>query len=102
MRYLALTALALTAGCATVSAPNTSDARMTGTFDYVCDGQPVQVNFDNDNATATLSMGGNQTRMARQPSRAGFVYSSNGTSINGNQQRMQILSPSGTINCTMN
>jgi hypothetical protein len=100
VRALLIAATGLLAACATPSPPNTREARMTGTFDYICAGQPAQVTFDNDAGTATLVMAGQTTLMGRQATRSGWLYQNPSTTILGNETTMQISGPMGNITCT--
>ena len=94
--------LVLLAACSTTETTgNSLDARMTGTFDYLCAGQPVQVHFQNNRETAVLVMNGTQTELGRKPTSRGFIYQDGTTQISGNNQRMQIHGPMGQIDCVM-
>ena len=94
--------LVLLAACSTPqTTANTLDARMTGTFDYLCGSQPIQVRFDNDREVAVLMMNGQQTELAREATRTGFIYQDGTTHLSGNNQRLQIHGPMGQLNCVM-
>jgi hypothetical protein len=86
--------------CATPSAPNTRQARMTGQFDYLCGTEPATLTFDNAAGTATLQFRGEASVMGRQPTSSGWLYQNPTTTVLGNERVMQISGPMGTINCT--
>ena len=83
------------------TAGNSLDARMTGTFDYLCGSQPIQIRFDNDRKVAVLMMNGQQTELTRKATRTGFIYQDATTQISGNDQRLQIHGPMGQLDCVM-
>lgn len=94
--------LVLLAACSTTERTgNSLDARMTGTFDYLCGSQPIQVRFDNDREVAVLMMGGQQTELGRKPTSRGFIYQDGSTQISGGNQRLQISGPMGQLDCVM-
>lgn len=105
MRPLAaLVGLAALAACAPKSPPNTLDARMSGTFNWMCaGGTPATVTFHDDAKLADLTIEGQTIQLLRMPTSRGWLYQFGSTQISGSPDRMQISSQQhGNLDCRPN
>lgn len=93
--------LVVVVACAPQSPPNTLDARMAGTFNWICGANtPATVNFRSDAKVADLTINGQTTELLRMPTSRGWIYQFGSTQISGSENRMQINSPElGTMDC---
>ena len=96
--------LAGLAACAPQSPSNTLDARMAGTFNWMCGGStPATVTFHPDAKLADLTINGQTTQLLRMPTSRGWLYQFGATQISGGPERMQISSPEhGNLDCRPN